>query len=193
MAVKAGVSGVTTNTPQNIPFGAGTVHRGLKYADGAWNFEESCIGATKGGSSLEIVPEIYEVEPDGAGVSIKGLTEKVGEEAVLTINALELTSELLKAAVIGADGTSDDTALDRIDSKATIEDGDYLENIAFVGKTIKGKNIIVILENALCVSGLKLEGQNKEAGTFELEFKCHAALDGDLDKLPYHIYYPKAA
>ena len=192
MAVKEGVSGVTSKTPQNIAFGAGTVHRGLKYATGTgWNFTESCIGATKGGSSLAIVPEIYEVEPDGAGVSIKDLTVKVGEEAVLTINALELTAELLKAAVIGEAGTSDDATMDVIQSKATIEEGDYLENIAFVGKTLKGKQIIVILENALCVNGLNLEGQNKEAGTFELEFKCHAALDGDLDKLPYKIYYPK--
>lgn len=192
MAVKEGVSGVTAKTPENIAFGAGTIHKGLKYADGAWNFAESCIGATKGGSSLAIVPEIYEVEPDGAGVSIIGLTEKVGEEATLTVNALELTNELLLASVIGEAGTSDDTTMDMIQSKATIEEGDYFENIAFVGRTLGNKNIIVILENALCTSGLNLEGANKEAGTFELVFKCHASLDGDLDKLPYKIYYPKA-
>lgn len=192
MAVKEGISGVTAKTPQNIAFGAGTVHKGLKYADGKWNFAESIIGATKGGNSLEIVPEIYEVEPDGAGVSIKGLTVKVGEEATLTINGLELSSDLLKAAVIGTDGTSEDTNYNVVESKSFIEEGDYFENIAFVGQTLGNKRIIVILDNALCTSGLKLEGQNKEAGTVEYVFKCHADVDGDLDRLPYHIYYPTA-
>ena len=38
----------------------------------------------------------------------------------------------------------------------------------------------------------ELEGKNKEAGVITLTFECSAAMDSDLDKLPYHIYYPKA-
>lgn len=188
---KAGKTGVTTNTPQNIAFGAGTIHKNLKYTTNTWNLEESIIGATKGGSTLSIVPEFYEVEPDGAMVSVKDLTVKTGETATLTVNFLELTKDLIKAALIGADGTSEDTNYDLIKSKPDIAEGDYFDNIAFVGKTLGGKNIIVILENALCTSGLELEGANKEAGTVEYEFKCHAELSGDLDTLPYKIYYPK--
>lgn len=190
---KAGKTGVNTNTPNNIVFGAGTIHKNLKYTTDTWNLEESIIGATKEGSTLSIVPEFYEVEPDGAMVSVKELTVKTGETATLTVNFLELTKDLIKAAVIGADGTSEDTNYDLIESKADITEGDYFDNIAFVGKTLGGKNIIVILENAICTSGLELEGANKEAGTVEYEFKCHAELDGDLDTLPYKIYYPKTA
>ena len=49
---KAGKSGITTNTPKNIMFGAGTIHKDLKYdASGKkWNFEESIMGATQGGA-----------------------------------------------------------------------------------------------------------------------------------------------
>lgn len=188
---KAGKTGVNTNTPKNIVFGAGTIHKNLKYTTGTWNLEESIIGATKEGSTLSIVPEFYEVEPDGAMVSVKELTVKTGETATLTVNFLELTKDLIKAALIGADGTSEDTNYDLIESKPDIAEGDYFDNIAFVGKTLGGKNIIVILENALCTSGLELEGANKEAGTVEYEFKCHAELSGDLDTLPYKIYYPK--
>lgn len=188
---KAGKTGVNTNTPKNIVFGAGTIHKNLKYTTGTWNLEESIIGATKEGSTLSIVPEFYEVEPDGAMVSVKELTVKTGETATLTVNFLELTKDLIKAALIGADRTSEDTNYDLIESKPDIAEGDYFDNIAFVGKTLGGKNIIVILENALCTSGLELEGANKEAGTVEYEFKCHAELSGDLDTLPYKIYYPK--
>ena len=190
--MKQGNYGFTTNTVKNIQFGAGTIHKGLKYADGSWNFAESCIGATKGGSKVSIVPEFYSVEPDGSTVAIKDFKRKVGEKATMEINLLELTSEMLKLAVVGTNGTSEDSNYDVIESKDGIASGDYLENIAFVGETLEGKNIIVILDNALCTSGFELEGKNKEAGVITLTFECSAAMDSDLDKLPYHIYYPKA-
>ena len=41
---KAGKTGVTTGTPKNILFGAGTIHKNLEYkAESGWNFEESII------------------------------------------------------------------------------------------------------------------------------------------------------
>lgn len=191
---KAGKTGVTANTPKNIVFGAGTIHKGLKYETSTWNFADTIIGATSGGSKLTITPEVTPIEADGALVKAKGLQVKTGEVATLEINFLELTKDLIKAAVIGADGTSEDpTNYDLVESKADIATGDYLENIAFVGKTLEGKNIVVILDNALCTSGLELEGKNKEAGVITLTFECHAELTSDLDTLPYKIYYPKAA
>ena len=51
MIMRAGNNGITAETVKNIQFGAGTIHKGLKYTSGSgWNFEESCVGATKGGS-----------------------------------------------------------------------------------------------------------------------------------------------
>ena len=189
---KAGKTGVTNNTPKNILFGAGTIHKGLKYTGSAWNFEESIIGATSGGSKVSIVPEVTKIEADGALVATKGLSVKTGETATMEINFLELTKEVMKAALIGKEGTSEDTTYDLIESKANIEEGDYFENIAFVGKTLDNRNIIVIFDNALCTSGLELESANKEGAKPAITFEVHADLDSDLDTLPYHIYYPKA-
>lgn len=189
---KAGKTGVTSNTPKNILFGAGTIHKNVKYTTGTgWNFETSIIGATQGGSKLTITPEFTDIEADGAMVAVKGLKVKTGESASMEINFLELTKEIIKSAVIGKDGESDDVNFDLIESKADIEDGDYLENIAFVGKRLDGKNMIVIMDNALCTSGFESEGKNKEAGVGAYTFTCHADLTSDLDTLPYHIYYPK--
>lgn len=187
---KHGKTGVTKDTPKNIMFGAGTIHKNLKYTE-SWNFEESIIGATSGGSKITIVPEFVDIEADGAMVAVKGLKVKTGETAEMEINFLELDKELIKSAVIGKDGTSKDEKLDLIESKPTIEAGDYLENIAYVGKTLSGEDIIVIMDNALCTSGLETEGQNKEAGVGTYVFTCHADIESDLDTLPYHIYYPK--
>lgn len=191
---KEGKTGVSANTPKSIMFGAGTIHKGLKYAGSSWNFDDTIIGATSGGSKLSIVPEITNIEVDGALVKTKGLTVKTGETATMEINFIELTKDIIKAATIGADGTSDDTAnYDVIESKANISTGDYWENIAFVGKTLDGKNIIAILDNALCTSGFEQEGKNKEGTVGKYTFECHAELTGDLDTLPWHIYYPKAS
>lgn len=188
---KEGRTGVTANTPKNILFGAGTIHKGLKYTTSAWNFTESLVGATSGGSKLSIIPEITKVEVDGALVPAKGLTVKTGEAATMEINFIELTEDIIKASTIGKAGTSEDTNYSAIVSKADIEEGDYWENIAFVGKTLDGKNIIAILENALCTSGFEQEGKNKEGAVGKYTFESHAELTSDLDTLPWKIYYPK--
>lgn len=191
---KEGKTGVSANTPKNIMFGAGTIHKGLKYTSNAWNFDSTIVGATSGGSKLSIVPEITNIEVDGALVKAKGLTVKTGETASMEINFIELTKDIIKTATIGADGTSDDaTNYDVIESKANIATGDYWENIAFVGKTLEGKNIIAIMDNALCTSGFEQEGKNKEGAVGKYTFECHADLTSDLDKLPWHIYFPKAS
>ncbi len=190
--MKKGNNGVSAKTVQNTLFGAGTIHKGLKYTEGSgWNFDASCVGATKGGSTLTITPEFYSVEPDGSTVAIKDFKRKVGETATLEVNFLELTKDLIKSAVVGAEGTSTDTSYEVIESKDAIEEGDYWENIAFVGETLDGQNIIVILDNALCTSGLALEGKNKEEGVGKYTFECHADATDSLTTLPYHIYYPK--
>ena len=190
---KEGKSGVSSNTPQNILFGAGTIHKNLTYAEGGWNFDASIMGATSGGSKLSIIPEVTKIEVDGALVATKGLSVKTGETATMEINFIELNTELIKAATMGVDGTSEDTTYDLIESKASIAEGDYFENIAFVGKTLDGRNVIAILENALCTSGFEQEGKNKEGAIGKYTFECHAELGTDLDKLPWKIYYPKAS
>ena len=188
-----GRNGITAETPKRILFGAGTIHKGLKYTTNTWNFAESLVGATNGGSKLSIVPELYDVPLDGANVAVKGLKVKTGETGTMEVNFAELTEDIIKAATLGTAGTSEDNTYNLIESKADIAVGDYWENVAFVGKTLEGKNIIAIMENALITSGLETEGKNKESAVGTYTFTCHAAADADsFDTLPWKIYYPKA-
>ena len=187
-------SGITQNTPKTVMLGAGTIHKGLTFSGGAWNFTESLICATSGGSKLSIVPEFYDVPVDGALVKVKGLTVKVGETATLEINPIELTGEILKMAVIANSAASETvTGYTELTSRAIINAGDYLENMGYVGKTIDGTPIIIIFDNALCTSGLELEGKNKEAAIPKFVFECFADLSPEADTLPWHIYYPTPA
>lgn len=197
---KEGKTGVSANTPKNVFFGAGTIHKGLKYTGsggtGSWNFAESCVGATNGGSKLNIIPNFFDVPVDGANVAIKGLKKKIGETATIEVNFAELTEDIIVASTIASSATAtDDATMNLITPKADIAAGDYWDNIAFVGKTLDGRNVIAILENALCTSGFPLEGKNKDGATITATFTCHADIDDntDLDTLPWKIYYPKPA
>lgn len=159
-----------------------------------WNFDESLICATSGGSKITITPEFYDVPVDGALVKVKGLTVKTGETATMEINPIELTPEILKMALIGSEKTSTiATGYSEITSRAIINAGDYLSHMGYVGKTIEGKPIIIVFDNALCKSGLALEGKNKEAAIPAFTYECFADLSADADTLPYHIYYPTPA
>jgi hypothetical protein len=184
-------SGITAKTPQNIMLGAGTIHKGFAFADGAWNFEESLIGATSGGCKFSIVPEYMDIEVDGALVAVKGLKHKVGETATMEVNFVEMTPELLKMCVVGDEAASEEyEGYSEITSRARITENDYIENLAYVGRKTDGTPIIIIFEQAICTSGLEVEGKNKEAGVFTGTFECVADVSSEADTLPWRILYP---
>lgn len=181
----AGKHGVTANTPKNIVFGAGTIHKNMTKEGSTWS-GGTIVGATNGGSKLSIVPEFVDVPVDGANVLVKGLKVKTGETATMEVNFAEVTADVIAAATAGKNSAGVVTA------KAAIEEGDYWENVAFVGKTVTGEDIIAVLPNALITSGFELEGKAKEGSVVACTFTCHAELDGDLDVLPWEIIYPVA-
>lgn len=184
-------SGITADTPKNIMLGAGTIHKGLTLTDGAWNFEESLIGATSGGAKASIVPEVTDIEVDGALVAVKGLRVKTGEKATIEVNFVEMTPDILKMVTIGEVAVSDEyEGYTEIRSKARIEEGDYIEKFAYVGKKTDGTPIIIIFDQCICTSGLEVEGKNKEAGVFAGTFECVADVSPEADTLPWHILYP---
>lgn len=157
-------------------------------AVGEFNFETSKIGATSGGSTVTITPELFDIDADGATVKVKGLTQKIGEVATIAVNALEFTKDFIKMTVVGQDGTSAFTGFDVIESKEVIEQGDYLDNFAYVGKKLNGDPFIIMFDSAICTTGLVLEGKNKENSVFSSTFECVADLTENTRKLPYHIY-----
>lgn len=186
-------SGITSKTPENIMLGAGTIHKGLKYDDAkkAWNFEESLICATSGGTKVSIVPELYDVPVDGALVKVMGLTVKVGEAAKVETNLVELSNDILKmVATAEENATSSIANWKELVSKRRIVKGDYIEKFGYIGHKLTGEPIVIIFDYALCTSGMEIEGKNKEAGVFPATFECFADLSPEADILPYHIFTP---
>lgn len=186
-----GKHSVTTETPKNVLLGAGTYLKGLKFEGNKWT--GTPIGATSGGGKISIKGEFVDLDLDGALVKFKGQTVKQGGTANIEANFAELTGDTLKMATLFKEGESDAEGYTMLVDKANIEEGDYVEGFGFVGKTADGsKDIVAIFEYGLCISGLELEGKNKEQSVIKLSIDAYAANEGDLDTLPVKIYYPNA-
>lgn len=187
-------SGLTESTPGEILLGAGTIHRNIKIQeDGTWNFDESLIGATTGGSKISIVSETKDVDVDGATVPVKGLRFKIGEKATLETSFIEMNPRLMAMTTIGE--IVEDSPFgnfSEITSKAQIGEGDYIENFAYIGETTDGREIVIVFDHCICTSGFEIETKNKDNVAFKATFECVAEPGADTRKLPWHIVYPKA-
>lgn len=187
-----GKHGITTTTPGNILLGAGTYLKNLKWETNKWTGD--ILGATNGGGKVSIKGELQDIEIDGALVKIKGFTVKQGGAANVEVNFAVITKEILKMGTLFKEGDSDATGYTLLEDKPHIEEGDYIDNFGFVGKTADGsKDIIVIFESALCTSGFEIEPKKKEQSVVKLTLDAYAENKGDLDTLPVKIYYPEVA
>ena len=184
--------GINSTTTENLLFSAGAIYKNLKYEEETgWN--GTVLGATNGGITLSITPEYVDAEMDGASVPVKGAKIKVAETATMESNMTEFSEGVIKDSLhLEEDTTASITGYKKYISKRSISNDDYLENIAYVGTLVSGKQIIVILPNAICTSALELQGQNKTQATYTITFECTASFEqDDLEHLPYEIYYPQ--
>ena len=184
--------GITAETIKKLILGAGVIYKNLKYVENDWTGEP--LGATSGGIKFNWEAQWLDVEVDGATVLVKGVSkQKVGESASIEGQITEMTEDILVTALHLVKSTSEDTNYVKYVSKENITEDDYLENIAYVGTLSDGKNIIIILPNALCTEAFELETKNAEQTTFTVKFECTADLENDsLNKLDIQLYYPMA-
>lgn len=187
-----GKHGITATTPENVLLGAGTYMKNLTWdAEKGWTGD--ILGATNGGGKISITGEFYDIPVDGQLVKAKGLTVKNGGTVVVEANFAELSTDVMQMATLFENAESDVEGFTLLKDKAAITEGDYIQNFGFVGYTANNaKQIIFVMENALCTSGMELEPKNKEAAVVKLTLEAYAENAGDLDTLPVKIYYPNA-
>lgn len=185
--------GITTETIQKMMLGAGVIYKNLKYDSSKKAWSGTPLGATSGGIKFNYEANWLDVEVDGATVLVKGVSkQKVGESAYIEGQMTEITEDILVTALHLEKTTSEDTEYVKYVSKEIItEEDDYLENIAYVGTLSSGKQIIIILPNAICTEAFEIEGKNAEQTTYAVKFECTGDLENDtLNKLDIAIYYP---
>lgn len=198
--MKEGQHGMTSKTLEHIALGAGTIHAGLTLSPASagqatFNFAETVLCATSGGNSLEIKSTLYDVPIDGVGVKVCGAVVKTGESGTLTVNALEITPEILSKSLFS--NFHDAQAIAGYSTGVTggeIKEEHWVENLAYVGETLKDrKPIVIIFAKAICTSGAKIDGKSFEAAVTPLTFEAYRNYaDNDrMTSLGISIYYPE--
>lgn len=189
-------TGYTKKTPKHYLINAGAIYTNLKWNKTSQKWEGERLGATSDGNKLTIELTYRTVEVDGVYTDAKGQKLLQKQTAKLETNVKELTAENIKLAINGSletgDGETAPADYKVISGKGKLEDSDYIENIGIVG-TVSGSDnpIIVILDNALCTSGLDAEFKDDDEAVVAMTFEAHADADQVADlTLPCRIYYP---
>jgi hypothetical protein len=178
--------GFTATTPQNLIIDSGALYKNYGTET------EALVSATSGGNTFTVKQNTRQVKVDGIKGSAKGLEFVTDTQITLATNLLEVTSNILQLVLHGEVDDTTDPDYDVITGKTTITDGDYLTNIALVGK-ISGKNkpCIIILKNTLNTDGLSWATKDDTDNVLKCTFTAY--IDPlTPNELPYEIRFPKA-
>jgi hypothetical protein len=194
-------TGYTASTPKHYLINAGAIYKNLAWnptggqgSKGQW--EGELLGATAGGNKVTVEVNYRVIEIDGVFTPAVGQKILESQTAKIETNVKELTAENIRLAINGeikeANGTNAPTGYKVISGKSKLENTDYIENLGIVG-TMSGTNnpIIVIIDNALCTSGLDFETKDNDEAVISMTFEAHADEDKVDDlSLPCRIYFP---
>lgn len=190
-------TGYTQSTPQHFLTNAGAVYKNLTWNSVSQKWEGELLGATSGGNKLTVEKNYRTVEIDGVFTATVGQKVLESQGAKLEINMKEITAENLRMSLNGqlasGDGATAPTSYKVVSAKGKLDKTDYITNLGLVG-TLSGTEqpIVIILDNALCVSGLEFETKDNEEAVVTMIFEAHADEDQIDDlTLPCRIYFPE--
>ncbi|NEZ46499.1 hypothetical protein FDF74_04620 [Clostridium niameyense] len=191
-------TGYTKSTPQYYWVDAGAVYKNLKYSKEKKEWEGTLLGATSDGNKVKIEQKYRQIKVDGVFTKAKGQEVLESSDAEIEINVKEITAENIRLALngkireIGSESEEAPEGYKVIEGKGKLEDSDYIDNLALVGTMTGSKQpIIVVLDNALCTSGLDTETKDDDEAVLKMKFEAHASADQVADRtLPARIYFP---
>lgn len=186
--------GISTETVKNLLLNAAVIYKNLKYTKEKSGWEGTVLGATSGGVKFHYEIKWLDVDVDGATVAVKGVSkQKIGEIAWVEGNLTEINETIFTDMLHMVKTTSEDTHYQKYISKDNVGDSDYLENIGLVGTLSDGRQVIIIVPNAICTEALELDTKNAAQTTYAVKFEATADPKNEkLNKLDVAIYYPTA-
>jgi hypothetical protein len=191
-------TGYTETSADRFLLDAATIYKNVTYTAGsqgaAGTFSGDLLGATSGGTEINIEQSYRKIEVDGTSVmDVVGLNVLESAKGTIKANLKELGSENLRLALNGTKQASDTyVGYDEVNSKRYVEDGDYIENMAIVGK-ITGTDtpMIIMFDNVLITSALNIKTEDNNEAVIELEGQANASYDQlAANEFPWTILYP---
>lgn len=189
------ISSVTAETINNLCPDAGILLKNFDYSAAtdaltlmdlvlAEETQKNCwLGATKGGINVQENRSFWTPEFDGKRMPYKGDKYFESAEPKITGTMVEYRPDNVKiasgAALITTEGN-----ITTIQPKASIQAGDYLDNVVWITNHGNKGLYLAELKNALCVSGINSQSTDKDILTLPFEFTGHADSVVYSDDLP---------
>lgn len=191
-------TGYTEKSAENFIIDAATIFTDFKVEGD--EFTGTPLGATRGGTEININLTYRKIEVDGTSVmDVKGLNVLESGTASVKVTLLELTAENLarsmNAELKPADALEAPTGYQVITPKRYLADTDYIKNIAIVGiHSGTKKPVIFALDNGLIKSPMNLKMEDNNEAGIEQEITANASYEQLIkDEFPWRIYHPTAA
>lgn len=184
-------TGYSSETKKNLLLGAGAIFKNFVVGTDTYETSKSkIIGATQGGNEFTAVPTVRNIQVDGILGKVADLDTIDSWDVSLTVTFLEVTKEVICAALGASKTLSDATGYDHIRPDLDFKVSDYFANITYVG-TISGTTtpVIVQVKNAINMGGLTVKVEDGAEGTVEVKFE--GRMKATDTEVPFDIYWPK--
>jgi len=197
-------TGLTKDTAKRLVLDAGVIY--LNWGSTDPQKPQTKLGACRGGNTFTVETEWRDVPVDGVDGPIAGLRRPISVNVSLTANLIEISKDLLKLAVPGADygagapaqtGPGQTVAgemqytIRRVMDKA-FPDFDY-GDVAIVSKYSGTTTpVICVIKNAMANSSLEMNFANQDEAVLAITFT--GMFDPEnIDVEPWEIIMPERA
>lgn len=193
------VTGVRPETFENLQLNAGAFLVGFDWTSAttvaalktaviaALKDNTRTLGATRGGGTFTLTPEVRQIEADGKRYEFVGSTVFDSWTVMMSGTLLEVTPGNFERILPTAEA-SKTGEVTTLKVRTSVQAEDYLESVVWVGDTSKGF-VLIELENALNTTGATLTFTDKGEGTLPFEFHAHQSTVEDYDYAPVRIVF----
>ncbi|MBN1604622.1 MAG: hypothetical protein JW915_23640 [Chitinispirillaceae bacterium] len=156
------------------------------------------LGATRGGSTFTIETEYKDMKFDGAKGFVKGSRRITNVKAILTVNFVEYSSDLLLLALTGAESADypESPAIkthDEIIRSLQIALTNYLTDITILGEVAENNNPVVLgIMNPIVDGNFEMAFVDNEEAGLTITFTAHFD-PADLETEPWFVRFPVIA
>lgn len=145
------------------------------------------LGATRGGGTFTLTPEVRQIEADGKRYEFVGSTVFDSWTVMMSGTLLEVTPGNFERILPTAEAEKSGEVT-TLKVRTSVKAEDYLESVVWVGDTSRGL-VLIELENALNTAGATLTFTDKGEGTLPFEFHAHQSTVEDYDYAPVRIVF----
>lgn len=145
------------------------------------------LGATRGGGTFSVSREMRQPQVDGLRYRFKGGTYVDSTDPYLSTTLVETTPENFAAGFGGKAVTSGKKTT--VTMETALTDDSYLDNLCWVGDLADGRLVLINLYNALNTSNFTFTFQDKNEGSFAVEFHATQESVEDYDVAPFEVVF----